>query len=88
MTKITTINANHPDYWPMLKAAHRDIGNFLVAERYARSAHRFYMKHGRFYCSDIKALDWHDEMLIEAEANPLLARLRASIPKGQEYLWM
>jgi hypothetical protein len=83
-----TQNANHPDYWQMLKAAHRDIGDFLITELYARSAHRSYKKYGRFDCTDLKALEWHEEMLAKAEANPLLARLRASIPKGQEYLWM
>jgi hypothetical protein len=74
MKQNATINANHPDYWKKLKAAHKDIGDLLITERLARSGDRSFA--------------WRDEMLSKAEANPLLARLSESIPNDQKHLWM
>jgi hypothetical protein len=91
MKQNATINANHPDYWPMLKAAHRDIQEVLELELDLPSLDESVPEIVR--CQD--DVDWRSFVLNKhsylqdlLDANPLLVRLRESISEDALDSWL
>jgi hypothetical protein len=91
MTQPVTINANHPDYWPMLKAAHRDIQEVLELELDLPSMDASVPEVMR--CQDDVdlrdfVLNSHRHLQELLDANPLLVRLRKSISEDDLDSWL